>query len=182
MMFPPADPRLVAVSPAPPIGVNAGARLDRLPICRFHYRLLYLIGAGLFLDSLDLYIQGPILAFLLSTNFSDINGNARFLSATFLGLIVGTLISGSCGDRFGRRVMYQVNLLLFGVASLLAAFAPSLGILVLCRFAMGVGLGGEVIISYGTLAEFLPPYARSTWQGKLAFLSNLAIPLSALLC
>jgi putative MFS transporter len=144
--------------------------------------LLGLIGSGLFLDSLDLYIQGPILAFLLSTQFSDIHGNAQFLSATFLGLIVGTLISGWCGDRFGRRVMYQVNLLLFGLASLLASFAPSLKILVCCRFAMGIGLGGEVIISYGALAEFLPPHARSTWQGKLAFLSNLAIPLSALVC
>ena len=82
-----------------PVSVNAGARLDRLPISRFHYRMLGLIGSGLFLDSLDLYIQGPILAFLLSTKFSDINGNAQFLSATFLGLIVGTLISGSCGDR-----------------------------------------------------------------------------------
>jgi len=74
---------------------------------------LGLIGSGLFLDSLDLYIQGPVLAYLLSINFSDIHGNAQFLSATFFGLIVGTLVSGPCSDRFGRRLMYQLNLLLF---------------------------------------------------------------------
>ena len=126
--------------------------------------------------------KGPILAYLLSIKFSDIHGNAQFLSATFLGLIAGTLISGPCSDRFGRRLLYQLNLLLFGVASIAAAFAPTLQMLVLCRVFMGIGLGGEVIVSYGTLTEFLPPHVRAMWQGKLAFLSNLAIPCSAVLC
>lgn len=162
--------------------VHAGARLDRLPICRFHYRLLALIGSGLFLDSLDIYIQGPVLAYLLSTHWSDVHGNARFLSATLLGLVAGTLISGPSSDRFGRRRLYQFNLLLFGAASIAAAFANSLDQLIACRLVIGLGLGGEVIVCYGTLAEFIPPHARAAWQGKLALLSNLAIPISALLC
>ena len=45
-----------------------------------------------------------------------------------------------------------------------------------------LGLGGEVIVSYGTLAEFVPPAKRAVWQGKLALISNLGIPASALLC
>ena len=42
--------------------VNAGARLDRLPISSFHYRIFWLIGAGMFFDGYDLYVGGGVLA------------------------------------------------------------------------------------------------------------------------
>jgi len=161
---------------------SIGARLDRLPVCRFHRRMLALIGSGLLLDSIDIYLQGPLLAYFLSIDFSNLKHNADFLSATFLGLVAGTLLSGRLTDRMGRRSMFQVNLLLFGICSIVAGFASSMQDLIFIRFFIGVGLGGEVVVTYGTLAEFVPPHARGIWQGKLAFLSNLGIPLSALLC
>jgi MFS transporter, putative metabolite:H+ symporter len=40
------------------LAVNAGARLDRLPASRFHYRILALIGGGMFLDAFEIYLQG----------------------------------------------------------------------------------------------------------------------------
>jgi MFS transporter, putative metabolite:H+ symporter len=40
------------------LAVNAGARLDRLPISSFHYRIFWLVGAGMFFDGYDLYIAG----------------------------------------------------------------------------------------------------------------------------
>ena len=42
--------------------VNAGARLDRLPISSFHYRIFWLVGAGMFFDGYDLYVAGSVLA------------------------------------------------------------------------------------------------------------------------
>ena len=162
--------------------MNAGPRLDRLPICRFHYRLLAIVGSGLFLDAVDIYIQGPLLAFFLATGWSDIRHNADFLSATFIGLLCGALASGYLSDRFGRRRLYQLNLLLFACSSVVAAFSPSPTMLIACRVVIGLGLGGEVVVSYGTLTEFMPPTRRAIWQGKLALISNLGIPASALLC
>src|SRR4051794_22267579 len=135
---------------------SAGARLDRLPVCGFHTRILAIIGSGLFLDALDIYIQGPLLAYFLSSGWSDMGQNANFLSATFAGLLAGTLISGRLSDRFGRRWMYQTNLLIFGLATIAGAFAPHPRLLVACRFVSGLGLGGEVVVSYATLAEFVP--------------------------
>ena len=41
--------------------VNAGARLDRLPISSFHYRIFWLVGAGMFFDGYDLYVAGGVL-------------------------------------------------------------------------------------------------------------------------
>ena len=41
--------------------VNTGARLDRLPISSFHYRIFWLIGAGMFFDGYDLYVGASVL-------------------------------------------------------------------------------------------------------------------------
>jgi MFS transporter, putative metabolite:H+ symporter len=159
---------------------HAGARLDRLPICSFHYRLLMLIGIGLLIDSFDIYIQGAILAELVRTHLSNPIRNAQFLSTTFAGLALGTLITGWAGDRWGRRTIYRMNLLLFGLATLMAAFAPTFSVLLICRFVAGLGLGGEVMTCYVCLAEFVPASQRGRWQGLLAFVSSLGLPLSAL--
>ena len=52
--------------------VNAGARLDRLPISPFHYRIFALVGAGMFFDGYDLYVAGGVLASLIQSKFSTL--------------------------------------------------------------------------------------------------------------
>ena len=47
---------------------NAGARLDRLPISSFHYRIFWLVGAGMFFDGYDLYVAGGVLASAIQSN------------------------------------------------------------------------------------------------------------------
>ncbi len=140
--------------------VNAGARLDRLPLGRFHRRILTLIAAGMFFDAFDIYLQGGLLGALVHDGWSTPAINAAFLSKTFLGMLVGALAAGYLGDRFGRRVSYQINLAIFGLASLAAAFAPSMTVLIWLRFVMGIGLGAEIVVGYSTLAEFIPPSHR----------------------
>src|SRR4051812_16327035 len=102
--------------------VNAGARLDRLPVSSFHYRIFWLVGAGMFFDGYDLYVAGGVLAATVQTKFSTIPQNLQFLSLTFVGMTIGSLVTGFLGDRYGRRFTYQINLLIFGLASLAAAY------------------------------------------------------------
>jgi putative MFS transporter len=137
------------------VGVNAGARLDRLPFSAFHRRIIVLIGTGMFLDACDIYMAPGVLGALVKAGWSDLQTNATFLSATFLGMLIGTFTSGLIGDRFGRRFSYQSNLLVFGGASLAAAFAPNMTVLIALRFLMGIGLGAEIVIGYSTLSEFI---------------------------
>src|ERR1700744_1562876 len=107
-------------------GVNAGGRLDRLPIARFHYRVFSLIGAGLFVDGFEIFLAGSILGALVQSGWSDLAHNARFISANFVGMLVGAWLAGLTGDRFGRKFAYQANLLIFGISALAAAAAPSM--------------------------------------------------------
>lgn len=162
------------------MAVNAGPRLDRLPMSRFHRRIMWLIGIGMFFDGFDIYVASTVLGATLKTGFSTIGQNALFVSMTFLGMTIGALATGFLGDRFGRRFTYQANLMIFGLASLAAAFAPGMGFLIACRFLMGVGLGAENVVGYSTLAEFVPPQARGRQQGLMAVFVVTGLPVSAL--
>lgn len=161
--------------------VNAGARLDRLPMSSFHRRVFWLIGVGMFFDGYDLYVGATVLASTVQSGFSTLAQNAQFVSLTFFGMTVGALVTGFLGDRYGRRFTYQVNLLIFGLASLAAAFAPNMETLNALRFVMGLGLGAEIVVGYGTLTEFVPPRSRGRWLAFMAFVVVSGLPATALL-
>src|SRR6201991_4751509 len=161
--------------------VNTGARLDRLPISSFHYRIFGLVGAGMFFDGYDLYVAGGVLASAIQTKFSTLPQNLQFISLTFVGMTVGALVTGFVGDRFGRRFTYQINLLIFGLASLAAAFAQDMPQLIACRFVQGLGLGAEIVVGYSTMTEFVPPQVRGRWLSMMAFIVVAGFPATALL-
>jgi MFS transporter, putative metabolite:H+ symporter len=163
------------------MNVNAGARLDRLPMSAFHRRIMWLIGIGMFFDGFDIYVASTVLGATLKTGFSTLAQNALFVSLTFLGMMLGSLVTGFLGDRFGRRFTYQVNLAIFGLASLGAAISPTMNLLIACRFLMGVGLGAENVVGYSTLAEFVPPRKRGRLQGLMAVFVVTGLPIAGLI-
>ncbi len=160
--------------------VNSGARLDRLPVSAFHRRVFRLVGLGMFFDGFDIYIAATVLGATVRSGFSTMGQNAAFVSATFVGMMLGSALTGFLGDRFGRRFTYQVNLAIFGVAALLAAFAPNMEVLIALRFVMGFGLGAENVVGYSTMTEFVPPATRGRWLGLVAVLVVTGLPASVL--
>jgi MFS transporter, putative metabolite:H+ symporter len=71
--------------------------------------------------------------------------------------------------------------LIFGIASLAAAFAQNMDQLIICRFVQGLGLGAEIVVGYSTLTEFVPPRSRGRWLSFMAFLVVAGFPATALL-
>jgi putative MFS transporter len=140
--------------------VNAGARLDRLPMTPFHRRLMWLVGLGMVCDTFDLALQSGVAGAVLADKFSTFAQVGYFISATFAGMTVGATMAGIVGDRFGRRFSYQFNLLIFGLASFAAAMAPSMTWLIVFRGLIGVGLGAEIVVGYSLISEFMPPAKR----------------------
>ncbi|MCX4163286.1 MULTISPECIES: MFS transporter [Paraburkholderia] len=154
---------------------TAAQRLDRLPECAFHRRLAAMIAAGIFFDTFDLYLAGGVMVAMVRSGWSTMAQNAHFVSAGFLGMLIGAIVAGVTGDRFGRRFSFQFNLLLFGLASLAAAAAPDIHWLIGLRFLMGLGLGAEVIVGYGMLGEFIPPAWRGKWAAILTLAANSSL-------
>lgn len=151
---------------------QAGARLDRLPIDRWHYMITTLITAGLFIDLFDLYASGGILAAMVQSGWSTIGVNATYLAVSFAGLTVGAWGSGVLGDRLGRRFCYRMDLALYGCSAIAAVFAPNMATLIGLRFIMGIALGAEVVVSYATLAEFMPAAQRGRWVACMSLIAN----------
>ncbi|MEI9804311.1 MAG: MFS transporter [Pseudolabrys sp.] len=136
--------------------VNAGARLDRLPVSSFHFRIFWLVGAGMFFDGYDLYVAGGVIASVIQTKFSTPLQIPQFVSLTFVGMTIAALVTGFAGDKFGRRFTYQVNLLIFGLGLARRGFRAGYEPAIVCRFIQGLGLGAEIVVGYSTLTEFVP--------------------------
>lgn len=161
--------------------VNAGPRLDRLPLSRFHIRVFVLIAGGLFFDQFAIQMAGVIATALLNDGTATLGANAQFFSITFVGLALGALGAGVLGDRFGRRRMYQINLAIVGVATLASAVAPSMTWLLCLRFIAGIGLGAEIGTCYGGLAELVPPSSRGKWLAGASLVGISSIIFSSVI-
>ena len=159
--------------------VNAGARLDRLPIGPFHTRVLWLIGMGMFFDSFDNTLSSSVLAAMLKSGWSTLQLNSVFMSSTFVGLTIGAALAGWLSDKFGRRFAYQFNLAIFGGMALVSALAPSMPWLIAARFIMGIGMGAEYVMGYGLIIEFVPPSHRGRYLGKLALIGGSGVFVTA---
>jgi putative MFS transporter len=131
-------------------------------------------------DAFDIFMQAGVLAAMVKDKFTDTSGVAHFISSTFVGLAVGSVLSGAMADRLGRRSVYQFNLLLFGTCALLTSVAPSFEVVLILRFLMSIGLGGELVAGYSMMSEVTPAASRGRWGVTLSLLVNMAQPLSAL--
>ena len=161
--------------------VNAGQRLDNLPVGPFHHRVVCLVGLGMFFDSFDNTLSGSVLATMLKSGFSTLELNSIFLSATFVGLAIGAAFAGWLSDRFGRGFAFQFNLALFGILALCCALAPSMPWLIAVRGVMSIGMGAEYVMCYGLITEFIPPARRGRYLGMLGIFGGLGVSGTSLL-
>ncbi len=96
-------------------------------------------------------------------------------SATIVGLAIGTAGQGEFSDRFGRRFVYQFNLLFFGVFTILGAFAPNVTLLMICRFMAGISLGAEQPLAFAYAGEWAPKRIRGRILAIVHFIGGACV-------
>jgi MFS transporter, putative metabolite:H+ symporter len=157
-----------------------GDAMDEARMGPLHWRVLGLVAAGYFFDVLDFTIFGALVPDLIRSGFVTQQQVPWIGSITLLGLFIGTLGQGEFTDRFGRKAVYQFNLLLFGVATILAAlppipsigFEPGLTWLLTFRFLAGIGLGAEQPLCFSYTAEYAPRRIRGRVIALMQFLGG----------
>jgi MFS transporter, SP family, inositol transporter len=92
------------------------------------------------------------------------------LGPNAFGAAIGALIGGRLGDLFGRKRIYQYDLLVYALGTLLIVFSVNLPMLLIGTFIVGVAVGADVPTSLALIGEFSPSKAR----GKLMGLSQVA--------
>jgi putative MFS transporter len=136
------------------------ARLDRVPLNSFHWKLLVTSGLGWMFDAMDVLLIGFLVA-PITKEFTLAPAQVGLVaSAGFVGMFLGAAISGRLADRYGRRLVFQVTLVVFSVGAVLSALAPTFELLLAARVVAGLGLGGELPVVATLVSEFSPRAQR----------------------
>jgi putative MFS transporter len=158
-----------------------GHALDEAKISPLHVKVIALIAAGYFFDVIDLIVLGNLIPDMVDSHFATRPEAAWIGSATVLGMFIGAIAQGEFSDRWGRKTVYQFNLLIFGVFTILGALAPNVWWLVAARFVAGLGLGGEQPLAFAYAGEYSPKAIRGRILAIVHFIGGACVwPIATL--
>jgi MFS family permease len=136
---------------------------------------LILLCLGYFIDFYDLTIFSASYATLIKDLFhitDIIQIQTTYLLITnyhTAGIVLGGILFGVLGDKFGRISMIRYSILLYSVSTILCIFASSVKMFIVLRFLAGVGLAAEFATSCVLISELLPAKLSSRYTAILYF-------------
>ncbi|OLD64062.1 MAG: MFS transporter [Chloroflexi bacterium] len=138
------------------------ARLDRLPWSRWHWLVVISLGITWILDGLEVTIIGSIAAVLTDSrtlHLSDVQVSGAG-TAYLIGAVLGALFFARMTDKFGRKKLFMITLLVYLLATVATAFSPNFIWFAACRFLTGTGIGGEYAAINSAIDELIPARVR----------------------
>lgn len=152
------------------VDTDIPARLDRLPWSRWHLRVVSALAVTWLLDGLEGSLGGSLSGALkdhASLGFTDAQLG---LSSSFYlaGAVAGALLFGYLADRFGRRRLFTITLLLYLCATAATGLSWNLLTFTLFRTLTGAGIGGEYAAINSAVDEIIPARLR----GRVDLLIN----------
>src|SRR5246127_644254 len=157
------------------------ARIERLPLGKFHRRFIALVSLGNFFDLYDIFLVASIGPALQQSGFLSLKEFSLLVASGFLGMFFGTIFFGMGSDRLGRRVSFITLLLFYSAFTLASAFAPSANWLIVLRFFAGLGIGAEIVVIGTYVTEIVPSYARGRYVALTQVAGFSAVPVAAIL-
>lgn len=162
-------------------------RLGELPLGNWHWRLLAIIAVGWAFDAMDTGIVSFVLPKLMGLWQLSPTQIGLIGSVGLIGMAVGAALSGTLADSLGRRKLLAATMLIYGLATGGCGLAWNYESLLVFRFLVGFGLGGQVPVAVTLMSEYSPTKYRgrmivlleSSWAlGWLAaaVISYLVIP------
>lgn len=144
----------------PPDGLTRSERLDALPFTPKHGRLLGTAGIGWALDAMDVGLISFVIAALAQQWALTTTETSWIASVGFVGMAIGATVGGLLADRIGRRSVFALTLIVYGLATGASALVGSLAALLVLRFVVGLGLGAELPVASTLISEFAPKRIR----------------------
>jgi MFS family permease len=144
------------------VETDVPARIDRLPWSRWHWLVVIALGAVWILDGLEVTIVGTIAAQLEKPQTLGLTPSELGLAGSIYvaGAVLGALFFGYLTDRFGRKKLFMITLLLYLVATASTAFAQNFLMFAVARFFTGAGIGGEYSAINSAIDELIPARVR----------------------
>jgi putative MFS transporter len=128
------------------------------------FRKVFMVSGTSFLfDAMDVGIIGFLTAALIQ-DWNLTHATAGWIGTmNAIGMFFGAVIAGLLADRIGRMKVLMYTIILFSISSGLSAVSTSLAMLLVLRFFMGLGLGGEGPVAATIVAEHAPKRTRGRW-------------------
>ena len=138
------------------------ARIDRLPWSRFHLLIVVALGITWVLDGLEVTLVGsigPILKDHRTLGLTD-QQIGMIAAAYVAGAVSGALLFGWLTDRFGRRLIFNITLVIYLVGVGLTGFSWNFDSFALFNAITGLGIGGEYAAINSAIDELIPARLR----------------------
>jgi EmrB/QacA subfamily drug resistance transporter len=156
---------------SPPVSATAvvAPAFDR---ARFR-RLFVAVMVPMFLAAVDQTLLATATP-VISRELGGLRDTSWLAVAYLLAAVVMVPLYGRLGDRFGRRKVLSLAIVVFSIGSLACGLAPTLGLLVAARVLQGLGGGGLMTLSQALIGEVVAPRLRARNQSYFAIIFTLA--------
>ena len=136
--------------------------IDKAKISPFHWRILFWCTLIIIFDGYDLVIYGVVLPILMQQWQLDPVTAGALGSTALFGMMIGAMLLGTLSDRFGRKKMIVLCIVLFSGFTALNGFAQTPLQFGVMRFIAGLGIGGVMPNVVALMSEYSPRRIRST--------------------
>ncbi|PYI40400.1 MFS transporter [Arthrobacter psychrolactophilus] len=124
---------------------------------------------GLLMGMFVSILAGTVVSTSLPVILSDLNGDQAaytwVVTATLLATTISTPIWGKLADLYNRKLLLQLSLVIFVVASAVAGFSQDTSMLITMRVFQGLGAGGLTALSQIVMADIISPRERGKYMG-----------------
>ncbi|MGC2402661.1 MAG: MFS transporter [Acidobacteriaceae bacterium] len=140
-----------------------GTRLSSNPMTTMQRRIWMLAAAGKFFEGFVVFMTGVALPLIAREFNIGAAQNGLISAASLCGILIGAVGLGSLSDRFGRKSMFVVEMIIFTAFVALTVLCTNFISLVICLFGLGLALGCDYPTAHMIISENIP----STSRGKL---------------
>jgi MFS transporter, putative metabolite transport protein len=140
-----------------------GTQLHSNPMTSMQRRIWMLAAAGKFFEGYVVFMTGVALPLIAREFGIGPTENGLISAASLCGILIGAVGLGSLSDRFGRKSMFIVEMIIFTAFVALAVLCTNFTSLVICLFGLGLALGCDYPTAHMIISENIP----STSRGKL---------------
>ena len=143
--------------------VSLETLLDEAPTSRFHHRAVVISGVGFFTDAYDLFVISTVATLVAAQWHLSTTEESWVSGSTILAAFFGAIVFGRIADLLGRKRVYAIVAAVMILGAVASAFAPDFALLVVARFVLGLGVGGDYPVSAVLMSE----YANRVDRGRL---------------
>ncbi|MER5389710.1 MFS transporter [Saccharopolyspora sp. NPDC002686] len=151
---------------------HIAARLERLPMSRWHISVRLIIGVVTFFEAFDQLLIAFSLPDITREWGLSTAGATTALTVGSIGMLLGALASGWLADRVGRVRMIMLCLVITALGNLGMALSPAFLPFLILRFVQGLAIGGEVPIAASYIAEL----SRAKRRGRFVLMYEVVFP------